>query len=66
MSKDLKYRFKMEFAVDCYKMKKFHICFSLQLSVFVVRQVYFQFVSRRSVIFMNFCFNSRIKVLNSL
>jgi hypothetical protein len=62
----LEYSFKMEFVADCYKMKMFHIYFSLQFSSLVVRQVYFQLVSRPSIMFMNFCFNSRIKALNSL
>jgi len=44
MSQDLKYRFKMEFAFDCYKLKNVHISFSLQLSSLIVRWVYFQFV----------------------
>jgi hypothetical protein len=56
----------MEFVADCYKMKMFHISSSLQFSSLVVRQVYFQLVSRSSIIFMNFCFNSRIKALNFL
>jgi len=56
MSKDLKYKFKTEFAVDCYKMEMFHISFSMQLTSLVLRQIYFQFVVHRSIICMNFCF----------